>query len=159
MTFEVDAKHRTAEEEHREFVQYLWERHVSIDVLDAATHMLYGTAKVPLYQLLRQEMRDSMSAMNGTMRSAYGDQSLSMGMSAQKELVSVATKSLGSDQTPYVAEIVDPVHFKKLGALELVLTNASGNPRSTGVKASNALDLPVQQKTTAPSKGMDPKQM
>lgn len=39
---------------HRDFVKYLYKKAMHIDIWDADTLMLYGTAKVPLSFLLRK---------------------------------------------------------------------------------------------------------
>jgi hypothetical protein len=54
VTFNIDPSQSRIKEEHERLTHYLYERFLTIDVFDAESQFLYGTCKVPLFELLRQ---------------------------------------------------------------------------------------------------------
>jgi hypothetical protein len=52
--FEIDPSISRVKDENIEIAKYLKERYVNIDIFDGDSLFLYGTCKVPLFELLRQ---------------------------------------------------------------------------------------------------------
>ena len=55
VTFTIDPSVNNVENEHLALAEYLKERYLNVDIYDSDSHFLYGTCKVPLYELLRQQ--------------------------------------------------------------------------------------------------------
>lgn len=54
VTFSIDPSMSRVPEEHGRLAEYLYDRFLTVDVFDAESLFLYGTCKVPLFELLRQ---------------------------------------------------------------------------------------------------------
>ncbi len=52
--FEIDPSISRVKDENLEVARYLKERFVTIDIFDGDSLFLYGTCKVPLFELMRQ---------------------------------------------------------------------------------------------------------
>lgn len=55
VTFTIDPSVNNVENEHLALAEYLKERYLNVDIYDSDSHFLYGTCKVPLFELLRQQ--------------------------------------------------------------------------------------------------------
>ena len=53
ITFEVDPSISRIKDEHLKMGEYLRERFLTVDVFDGDSLFLYGTCKIPLFELLR----------------------------------------------------------------------------------------------------------
>jgi hypothetical protein len=62
LTFEVDPSKTKIETEHVNLAEYLYDRFLTIDVFDADSLFLYGTCKIPLFELLRQGKTSAIKA-------------------------------------------------------------------------------------------------
>ena len=54
VTFSVDPSLSKIKDEHTRLAGYLYDRFLPVDVFDAESLVLYGTCKIPLFELLRQ---------------------------------------------------------------------------------------------------------
>jgi hypothetical protein len=54
VTFSVDPSISRIVDEHMRLSKYLFERFLTVDVYDADSLFLYGTCKIPMFELLRQ---------------------------------------------------------------------------------------------------------
>lgn len=54
VTFQVDPSMSRILDEHMRLSNYLYERFLTVDIFDADSLFLYGTCKIPLFELLRQ---------------------------------------------------------------------------------------------------------
>jgi hypothetical protein len=54
VTFEIDPSLSRIKDEHLKLSQYLYERFLTVDIFDGDSLFLYGTCKIPLFELLRQ---------------------------------------------------------------------------------------------------------
>ena len=55
VTFEIDPSVSKIEQENLKLAHYLKERLLSIDIYDSESKFLFATAKLPLWELLRQQ--------------------------------------------------------------------------------------------------------
>ena len=55
VTFKVDPSETLIKDQHFALAQYLRDRYLNVDIYDSDSHFLYGTIKLPLYELLRQQ--------------------------------------------------------------------------------------------------------
>ena len=55
MTFDIDSTISKVPDEHMKLASYMKECMLNIDVFDADSQFLYATAKIPLFELLRQQ--------------------------------------------------------------------------------------------------------
>ena len=53
--FIIDPSESGIEDENMELVRYLQHRNMTLDIWDADTFLLFGTCKLPLFELLRQQ--------------------------------------------------------------------------------------------------------
>jgi|LauGreDrversion4_2_1035121.scaffolds.fasta_scaffold52128_4 hypothetical protein len=54
VTFSIDPTLSHIKDEHVRLSSYLYDRFLTVDVFDAESLFLYGTCKIPLFELLRQ---------------------------------------------------------------------------------------------------------
>jgi len=54
ITFEVDPSISRIKDENVRLSEYLRERFLTVDIFDGESLFLYGTCKIPLFELLRQ---------------------------------------------------------------------------------------------------------
>ena len=54
VTFQIDPSISKIKDEHLRLGGYLYDRFLTVDVFDAESLFLYGTCKIPLFELLRQ---------------------------------------------------------------------------------------------------------
>jgi hypothetical protein len=54
VVFNVDSSVSKIENEHVRLSSYLLDRFLTVDVFDAESLFLYGTCKIPMFELLRQ---------------------------------------------------------------------------------------------------------
>ena len=54
VTFNVDPSLSRIADEHSRLSGYLYDRFLTVDVFDAESLFLYGTCKIPLFELMRQ---------------------------------------------------------------------------------------------------------
>lgn len=62
VTFEVDSSVSRIPDEHMRLAQYLKEHYLNVDVFDAQTQFVYAQAKIPLFELLRQQKSNVVRA-------------------------------------------------------------------------------------------------
>lgn len=54
MIFEIDPSLSRIQDEHTKLSSYLRERFLTVDIFDGDSLFLYGTCKIPLFELMRQ---------------------------------------------------------------------------------------------------------
>jgi hypothetical protein len=54
IAFKIDPSISKIDDEHQKLQQYLYDRFLTVDVFDADSLFLYGTCKIPLFELMRQ---------------------------------------------------------------------------------------------------------
>jgi hypothetical protein len=54
VTFTIDPTQSHIKDEHTRLAGYLYDRFLTVDIFDAESLFLYGTCKIPLFELLRQ---------------------------------------------------------------------------------------------------------
>ena len=50
----IDPSQSSITEEHDDFINYLKERYLTIDIFDGQTQFYFGSCKIPLFEYLRQ---------------------------------------------------------------------------------------------------------
>ena len=56
ISFDIDPSVSLIEDEHRNLARYLRDQYLTIDIYDADSKFVFATAKLPMFELLRQEM-------------------------------------------------------------------------------------------------------
>ena len=62
VTFDIDPSKSKIKDEAEKFAHYLKERYLTVDIFDANTKFFFGSCKIPLFELLRQQKNQIVRA-------------------------------------------------------------------------------------------------